>query len=347
MSDTQLQFSDVTFGFGVRKPMFHNLTFALRNDSSAGKIIALMGPSGVGKTTFCDLALGIHQPQKGSVKFAPDNANIAVIPQKGIIFDELSVRENITCLKYSKSLGGTFREDKVQRAVESLNLTGVIQSATKANALSGGEAQRVMLARIQTIACDVLILDEPCSFLDNRIKDSFLAALRTTVESSRLLALMVTHVWDEAQLVADEVVFFHQANGNPVTLHRTSPAQAAKCPPTIDALFSIHWPDCAVFSRSDIAKLPKELVAHIPQDTHYVGFFDARLASSEHSALANSLWSSFSIAVPDTSSPSRNKHAGQREHISAVCVFYGEGGVVLQTARADTSNHEQTKRLQL
>jgi ABC-type multidrug transport system ATPase subunit len=108
MPETAIRFSEVTFGFGKRKPLFENLSCSLANDSAAGKIIALMGPSGVGKTTLCDLALGIRQPQKGSVRFASGNANIAFIPQKGVIFDELSVRDNITCLKYSKSLGKSF-----------------------------------------------------------------------------------------------------------------------------------------------------------------------------------------------------------------------------------------------
>jgi len=74
MSDTALHFSGVTFGFVKGKPLFENLSCSLSNNLDKGKIIALMGPSGVGKTTFCDLALGNRQPQQGIVRFEPTNA---------------------------------------------------------------------------------------------------------------------------------------------------------------------------------------------------------------------------------------------------------------------------------
>lgn len=274
MSSTTLVFSAVTFGFAKGKPLFDSLSCSLANDADVGKIIALMGPSGVGKTSFCELALGIRRPDKGLVEFVPETANIAVIPQKGVIFEELSVRENITCLQYSNSLGATFHEDKVRKTVESLGLSGILQRGTRANALSGGEAQRVMLARTQTVDCDVLILDEPCSFLDNRVKDSFLKALRATVNKSRLLALMVTHVWDEALQAADEVLFFHQASGKAVTLHRNTIAEAQQAPPTIDALFAIYWPDCGLYDLMENPALPSLLkTEHVPHGARFLGLF--------------------------------------------------------------------------
>ena len=95
MPNAALHFADVTFGFAKRRPLFQRLTCSLSGANGAGKIIALMGPSGVGKTTFCDLALGTRKPQKGMVAIEPLEANIAVIPQKGVIFDELSVESNI------------------------------------------------------------------------------------------------------------------------------------------------------------------------------------------------------------------------------------------------------------
>ncbi len=331
MSNTAIHFSGVTFGFGKRKPLFKNLSCSLTADRAAGTIIALMGPSGVGKTTFCELALGIQRPQKGSVKFVPDDANIAAIPQEAVMFDELSVRENITCLKYSKNLGRTFRDDKVEHAVESLNLSGVLQSATRPAALSGGEAQRVMLARIQSIRCNVLILDEPCSFLDNRVKESFLSALRAIVDESRLLALMVTHIWDEARLVADEVAFFHQTNGNPVTLHVTPVTEAAGCPPTIDALFGIHWPGCAVFSRSEITDLPEELAGYIPQEACFIGLFQDTRNQSKGEARAGSLWAHLAAASSKNVSSTLGHWRNSVERMPAQCVFYGQDGVALRT----------------
>lgn len=330
MPETALHFSEVTFAFGKRKPLFEDLSCSLANDSGAGKVIALMGPSGVGKTTFCDLALGIRRPQKGTIEFAPQHANIAVIPQKGVIFDELSVKDNVTCLKYSKSLGASFHQDKVQHAIESLGLSHVLENGTRASALSGGEAQRVMLARIQTIDCDVLILDEPCSFLDNRVKESFLGALRVTVDESRLLALFVTHVWDEARSVADEVVFFHQAPGSPVTLYTHTVTDAQNAPPTVDALFGIHWPDCLIFDLSKQPLLSGIPTQDIPNNTRYVGLFKSATHNVEQILWSTQLWTDSRNSLHaggrplfHTDAPSRGKEFG----ISTI--FYDADGLFI------------------
>ena len=330
MPETALNFSEVTFGFGKRKPLFENFSCSLANDSTAGKIIALMGPSGVGKTTFCDLALGIRQPQKGSVKFAPENANIAVIPQKGVIFDELSVKDNITCLKYSKNLGKSFHEDKVQHAIESLDLSHVLQSGTHASALSGGEAQRVMLARIQTINCDVLILDEPCSFLDNRAKDSFLSALRATVDKSQFLALMVTHVWDEACQVADEVLFFHQSPGKPVTLHCETVAEAQDCPPTIDALFGIHWPDCLILDLTEGSLLASIPADKIPTGARFAGLFHKSVSNSEDDHWSIKFWVKARKPSISNVRTLRARIPVIAEHRNIASAFYNADGLLLK-----------------
>ena len=94
MDKVSLYFSDVSFGFHTNNLLFEHLNLSVENTRDQGKIIALMGPSGVGKTTFCELMLGIRKPQCGTIKFAPQNLNVAVIPQKGIIFEELTVNEN-------------------------------------------------------------------------------------------------------------------------------------------------------------------------------------------------------------------------------------------------------------
>jgi ABC-type nitrate/sulfonate/bicarbonate transport system ATPase subunit len=270
MPKATVQFSEISFAFSKRKALFEGLSCVLSNNGS-GKIIALTGPSGVGKTTFCDLVLGIHKPSKGIVSLTPEGAKVAFIPQRGVIFDELSVLENITCLKYSRTLGKTFREDKVQDVAVSLGLSSVLENATRASSLSGGEAQRVMLARIQTVDCDVLVLDEPCSFLDNRVKESFLAGLRAIVDKQQLLALLVTHVWDEARMVADDVLFFHQPPDKSVSVYLKPITEAERRPPTLDAFFGIHWPNCAVIDLADSAATVA-VVGQIPQNVRYVAF---------------------------------------------------------------------------
>lgn len=271
---TVLRFNNVSFGYKPEFPLFDRLSFTLSNANETGKIVALMGPSGVGKTTFCDLALGTRKQHGGEIVLEPAGAKVAFIPQKGVMFEELDIRENIACLKHSRSLGTSFREDRIRHAVDSLGLAQVLQNNTKTSNLSGGEAQRVMLARIQTIGCNILILDEPCSFLDNKVKDAFLDALRVTVDEYRLLALMVTHLWDEAQLIADEVIFFHQAPGRAVTLRHCSIDEARRVPPTVDAFWGIHWPEGVVLSVEECLAEGLLLRSEIPSDARYVGLLN-------------------------------------------------------------------------
>jgi ABC-type nitrate/sulfonate/bicarbonate transport system ATPase subunit len=271
MYEPFLDFHNVTFGYTRNKPLFENLTCSIARNVASGTVVALMGPSGVGKTTFCDLAIGTKRPLAGSVTFAAKNAHIATIPQKGVVFGEMTIEQNISCLRFSKTLGATFSESRVQTALDDLNLRAVSSNGVNAENLSGGEAQRVMLARIHTIDCDLLVLDEPCSFLDNRVKNSFLAALKSTVAKQKLLALMVTHVWQEARLIADEVYFFNQSEGRPVTLHMRTPRDAEECPPTADAMFSIYWPDCMLLETGEIPSAMDFVFPATPFDATHVG----------------------------------------------------------------------------
>lgn len=291
MRDIAIQFLDVTFGFGKNRPVFGGLSCEVRKQPGKGKIVALMGPSGIGKTTFCDLILSSHTPNAGSVILTPKNANLGLIPQKGVIFEELSVRDNISCLKHSRSIGHTFREDRVDQSVAALDLGSVLTAGTSASRLSGGEAQRVMLARIQTVDCDILILDEPCSFLDNRVKQTFLTALRETVADKGILALMVTHVWNEAKLVADEMMFFHQPHSQGVVIHQVSVDQAAAAPPTIDALFAIHWPECALFEIGPKSSSPNMPSIVIPRLAAQVAFFNCGPHMEDGTASSSNLYS--------------------------------------------------------
>lgn len=332
MTNTSLNFTDVTFGFEKGQPLFEKLTLTLQKTPRKGKIIALMGPSGVGKTTFCDLALGILRPVNGKITFGPPKAKIAVIPQKAVLFEELSVQENISCLKYSESVGKSFKKEKVEQAVQSLKLANVLLDATKVSSLSGGEAQRVMLARIQTIDCDVLFLDEPCSFLDNRMKQAFLDALRTTVDESDLLAFMVTHVWDEAQVVADQVVFFHQTMKKSVSLYTCSIDEAQISPPTIDSFYSIYWPACFVLDLNKKTSKKDILENNIPSNTRYIGFYSSVHSQTICNEWANEIWKE----------AENQPHVNHRHIYNIIdhdisngisAIFYDHNGVLIRTEK--------------
>jgi energy-coupling factor transporter ATP-binding protein EcfA2 len=187
-----------------------------------------------------------------------------------------------------------------------------------------------MLARVQTVDCGILILDEPCSFLDNRVKETFLAALRQTVSNRGLLALLVTHVWEEARLVADDVIFFHRPAAGPVSPMVSQVDRFVRIPPSIDAMYAIHWPHCTLLERKDVANLIGEKKAPIPDGTQFVGLFSAA-AEGTSTELARMISRRFAEsgglrhqAIPNAPNLPRIRDLNQ-------CVFFGVDGVTLAT----------------
>lgn len=241
----QLSLNNVSFGYLPGLPVLTDLSLVL-GGGRAGEIIAIMGPSGVGKSTLFGLLLRTLAPHSGDISISPRDANIVVIPQKPVLFNELSADENIRCLRHSRAVGRTFSDARVADAVDRLNLNEVVERNTEMMSLSGGEAQRIMLARAMTVKCDMLLLDEPCSFLDNSLKSGFLRHVRQFTDSSNVLTLMITHNWDEAVTISDRVCYlWRQKLTGRVVLRIGTPAEYAEVPPNIDAMFAIHWPRCS------------------------------------------------------------------------------------------------------
>lgn len=269
-----IDLSGVTVRFGRQSPLFEDLSISLSNHGG-GHIIALMGPSGVGKTTFCNVCLGVQRIESGYMTVAPVDAKTAYVPQRCILFDELTIEENIGCLQYSRTLGHTFRPERVREAASAFGLGELLHNATQPSVLSGGEGQRVMLARIQTVDCDLLILDEPCAYLDNRAKETYLAGLRTLVNRKQSLALLVTHVWDEARLIADSILFFDRPDLHPAKVALVSVDDARSKPPTIDVFYQVFWPACRMLELEGYRALVAPAVAETPAGTAHVGIADA------------------------------------------------------------------------
>lgn len=170
-----LSFKDITFAFSEdQKPLFKGLSFELKK----GEVVGLVGPSGSGKTTLAKIALGFFQPQDGKVEVLGDSLFkdpiglrefMAYVPQNPYLFAG-TVRENLT-------LGDSSISD--QRIIEVLKLANAWEFVAKLDKgleadiaesgkdLSGGEKQRIALARAFLKNAELVILDEPTSALDN------------------------------------------------------------------------------------------------------------------------------------------------------------------------------------
>jgi molybdate transport system ATP-binding protein len=177
-----------------------------------GRITALFGPSGAGKTTVLDAIAGLRTPARGSIAVngrelfhaakridePPFRRHVGYVPQDIALFPHLSVRRNVL---YGRRRGQKLSINAVASMleVEPLLDRGV-------TTLSGGERQRVALARALMSAPDVLLLDEPLAAVDLELRQRILPYLERVRDELGVPILYVTHDRDEVRRLADQVV---------------------------------------------------------------------------------------------------------------------------------------------
>ncbi|MGB3481650.1 MAG: ABC transporter ATP-binding protein [Mycobacterium sp.] len=176
-----------------------------------GEMVALLGPSGCGKTTALRILAGLDEPTTGTVAVgghditkAPANKrDMGMVFQAYSLFPHLTVVDNIA---FGLKLRGKAKQHRVSRAMEMLELVGLTDHAHKfANQLSGGQQQRVALARALAIEPRVLLLDEPLSALDAKVRVQLREEIRRVQLEVGTTTLFVTHDQEEALAVADRV----------------------------------------------------------------------------------------------------------------------------------------------
>lgn len=176
-----------------------------------GQVLAVLGPSGCGKSTLLRAIAGLEHLDDGSVSVGgQDLAGVpthrrgfALMFQDGQLFQHLTVGQNIA---YPLRLRGTPASRRRSRVTELLELVGLPGYADRRPAtLSGGEQQRVALARSLAAEPRLLLLDEPLSALDRSLRERLATDLREILVATGTTALFVTHDHDEAFTVADQV----------------------------------------------------------------------------------------------------------------------------------------------
>ncbi len=178
-------------------------------DVRPGEVVALLGASGSGKSSLLRAVAGLEPLAGGSVSWdGADLAGVAVhrrgfamMFQDGQLFPHLSVAGNV-----GYALAGRERRERDQRVGELLELVGLDGYGRRpVTALSGGQAQRVALARSLAAEPRLLMLDEPLSALDAGLREHLLGVLDATLQATGTPALYVTHDQDEAFAIADRV----------------------------------------------------------------------------------------------------------------------------------------------
>jgi putative spermidine/putrescine transport system ATP-binding protein len=176
-----------------------------------GELIALLGPSGCGKTTALRILGGFDRPDAGRVlvddrditKMPPNKRDMGMVFQAYSLFPNMDVRTNVAFgLRMRRQKRGT----RLARADELLDLVGLSGTADRyPYQLSGGQQQRVAIARALAIEPTVLLLDEPLSALDARVRTQLRAEIRSLQQRLGITTLFVTHDQSEALSIADRV----------------------------------------------------------------------------------------------------------------------------------------------
>lgn len=178
-------------------------------DVAAGELVCLLGPSGCGKTTLLRCIAGLEKQDSGELylgerdvsHLAPQARDYGILFQSYALFPNLTVEANI-----AYGLAGSGRDEVRRRVGQMLELVGLTGSEKKyPGQLSGGQQQRVALARALAPAPSLLLLDEPMSALDARVREHLCTELRQLQRNLGITTLMVTHNQDEAMLMADRI----------------------------------------------------------------------------------------------------------------------------------------------
>lgn len=178
-------------------------------DVKAGELVCLLGPSGCGKTTLLRCIAGLEQQDDGSLHLGerdvsnlpPQARDYGILFQSYALFPNLTVEQNI-----AYGLTNASKEEARRRVAEMLELVGLSGSEKKyPGQLSGGQQQRVAMARALAPSPSLLLLDEPMSALDARVREHLCGELRQLQKSLGITTVMVTHNQDEAMLMADRI----------------------------------------------------------------------------------------------------------------------------------------------
>ena len=223
----RLRFENVSMNYGAVEAV-RDVSF----DLAPGEIACLLGPSGCGKTSMLRIAAGVERPHGGRVMIDALEAagpNRFVPPEKrgiGLMFQDFALFPHLTIVQnVAFGLRGLPRQTMQHEAMNALKRVGMQQHAQSyPHALSGGEQQRVALARAIVPRPQVMLMDEPFSGLDQRLRESVRDETLALLKETRATTMLVTHDPVEAMGMADRILLMRDGRlvqaGTPTELYR-------------------------------------------------------------------------------------------------------------------------------
>jgi ABC-type Fe3+/spermidine/putrescine transport system ATPase subunit len=206
-----LNIQDVSFAYD-ETPVLRDVDLMVEQ----GEIICLLGASGSGKSTLLRLIAGLEQDYSGDIRLSGKSIKPIPVHQRGFgymfqdfaLFPHMTVSENVAFGLKMQSIPKSERQKRIDSA---LKLVGLVQFGERdVNQLSGGEKQRVALARSLAPQPRLLMLDEPLGSLDAGLRERLMIEVRDIIKQVGLTAIYVTHDQQEAYAVADRIAIMHK-----------------------------------------------------------------------------------------------------------------------------------------
>ncbi len=180
-------------------------------DIESGEFLTLLGPSGSGKTTLLMAIAGFNRPDGGSIKFGdreviltpPHKRDVGMVFQSYALFPHMSVAENIAFPLKLRHIGADEAQRRVEEALDTVQLGGL--GGRRINQLSGGQRQRVALARAFVFRPRILLMDEPLSALDKKLRERMQIELKHLHRQLGVTTVYVTHDQREALTMSDRI----------------------------------------------------------------------------------------------------------------------------------------------
>ncbi|HKJ55890.1 MAG TPA: ABC transporter ATP-binding protein [Nitriliruptoraceae bacterium] len=240
---------------------------------AAGEVVALLGPSGCGKSSLLNAIAGLV-PHGGAVRIdgtdvggrRPDQRDLGLMFQSGALFPHMDVAGNVD---FGLRMQGMEVDARRARAAEVLDLVGLAGlGGRRIDALSGGQAQRVALARAIAPQPRLLLLDEPLSSLDRRLRDRLLVELPDVFAAVDAAVVHVTHDQDEAMALADRVVVMDRGHIAAVD----TPTGLWADPGSMFVAAFLGWPNILPLTDAATrALVPDRVIAAFPSHIGAVG----------------------------------------------------------------------------
>lgn len=184
-------------------------------DVAKGEFVSLLGPSGCGKTTTLQMIAGFLEPSAGRIiadgrdlgSIPANKRNIGIVFQSYALFPHMTAAENVAFGLEMRGISADERGRRINRALELVHLENFRDRYPKQ--LSGGQQQRVALARAIVIEPHILLLDEPMSNLDAKLREDMQLELRSIQQELGITTILVTHDQNEAMALSDRIAVMH------------------------------------------------------------------------------------------------------------------------------------------